>query len=149
MKKISKVKREKNQLQYCGENFCRLENGKIEPLYYGNNLRAPRDFYLDEKTGEWYLNHDEITETAFVYRHDKIVEFINIDVKKPQSPLKGKTRSEISRISTAKKIYLAINSFIHVANHRKETYNKAEVSVLLQDIQKMIKKEFMKGVDFE
>ena len=148
MKKISKTK--KQTLQYNGENFCKLATGKYEPLYYGNDLKHPRDFYCEN--GEWYLDHDVVDKVGLIYRHDKIVEFLNVEFEKPKmppSPLKGKTRYEISRISTAKKIYLAINSFIYVANHKKDVYNKAEVSMILQDIQKMIKKEFMKGVDFK
>ena len=77
MKTLSKDLKEKD-FHPSKYQWCRLEDGSIEPLYYGDqkgnlDLTEPRMFYKERR--QWWLDHDEFIGGRIDLRHSKIIEF--------------------------------------------------------------------------
>ena len=62
------------ELAYNGEMYCVLEDGSVEPLFYGPGRKNPRRFYRYGK--EWYLDHDRVFSCGIAYCHSRIVKFL-------------------------------------------------------------------------
>lgn len=63
-------------MNYKGQRFCRLKNGTIENLYYGDS-EEPRNFY--EEKGVWFLDHDIWGDSGVYFCHSEIMEFIDAE----------------------------------------------------------------------
>ena len=146
-------------MNYNKEKFCKLEDGSVEKLYYGNDYRTPRNFY--QENGKWYLDHDVYIGCGIAYCHSLIVEFLtdeqakeylksqNIIVKdKKPSPLKGLRRSQIGKLSAANKTIKTIDAYIYGLERLDNVDEKTKKFAIkmFKDLQRNIKENIINPI---
>lgn len=145
-------------LKYNNEKFCLLKSGEVEKLYYGNDYKTPRNFYQEK--GKWYLDHDKIIGGGIAYCHSEIIEFLDNDKAKEllkdnvivedknPSPLKGLKRSEIGKLSTARKTIRTIDAYIYgIQRHENVDEKTKEYAIkMFKDLQRNIQENIINPI---